>query len=98
MKIMLGLPTISGQYDVYVIQSIINQFPFINENHITLECNVIQNTLIHNARNAMAKNAIEKKCDYLFFLDSDCVLPNDTLKKLVEHDIVTGKQIGRAHV
>ena len=92
MKIMLGLPTISGQYDVYVIQSILNQLPYINENHITLECNVIQNTLIHNARNTMAQNAIEKECDYLFFLDSDCVLPNDTLKTLVEHDkdIVAG--------
>lgn len=92
MNFMFGLPSIDGKYDIQVVRTIINQFPYITNEHHTVECNLVHNTLIHNARNAMAKNVLEKDCDYLFFIDSDMVLPNDTLKRLVEHDkdIVSG--------
>jgi hypothetical protein len=92
MKFMFGLPTVSGNYDVLVLNSIINQFPYIIEGHHSVQCNVVHNTLIHNARNKIAKDAVEQECDYLFFIDSDCVLPENALKTLVNHnkDIVAG--------
>jgi len=92
MKVLLGLPTISGQYDIHVIKSILNQLEYITESKSKVECCVIQNTLIHNARQAIAKAAIERECDYLLFIDSDCVIPENSLKTLIGHnkDIVSG--------
>ena len=43
-------------------------------------------------RNAMIRQALETNCDYVFFIDDDCLIPPPTLKKLLAHDvdIVTG--------
>ena len=45
---------------------------------------MITNTLIYNARNLIAKNAVEAGFDYVLWLDSDMVFPSDTLKRLLE--------------
>jgi hypothetical protein len=92
MRFMFGLPTVTGWYDILVTNSILNQHAFIIEGHHQLINNVISHTLIHSARGQIAMSAIKNKCDYLFFIDSDCVLPPDALKRLVAHDkdIVAG--------
>ena len=43
---------------------------------------VVKNTLIYNARNTIAGNAIKKGFDRVLFLDSDLDFPADTLKRL----------------
>lgn len=90
MKFLLGLPSIDGKYDVMVLSSIINQLEFINSDKHEIQCHVLKNTMIYNARNQIAEAA--KDYDYLFFIDSDCVLPNGTLQRLFNHkkDIVAG--------
>jgi hypothetical protein len=96
VNFLVGLPSVNNYANINVIHSIIDQFPYIVAGKHTIQCVTITNTLIHNARNQIAKTAIEKDADYLFFIDSDCVLPTvngiPALQRLVEHDkdIVAG--------
>lgn len=58
--------------------------------------NVKSNSMVYDARNAFALEAINGKYDYLVFLDSDIVMEPDTVIRLVEDieqsgaDLVTG--------
>lgn len=45
-------------------------------------CGFIQNTLIYNARNMIAHNAIEDGFDRVLWLDSDMILPPDAMRVL----------------
>lgn len=61
------------------------------------ECFVsfIIGSLIYDARNNFAKQALSTNADYVLFLDSDMVFPIDVMKRLHKHmedgkDIVTG--------
>lgn len=52
-------------------------------------------SLIYDARNSFAKQAIKVGADYVLWLDSDMIFPQDTLKKMLRHmaegkDIVSG--------
>lgn len=55
---------------------------------------MITNTQIHNARNTIAKGAVDAGFDYVLWLDSDMVFDRDILKKLLNdadgRDYVTG--------
>lgn len=99
MKFWVGIPSVNNQVDVNVVGSIINQLPFFIEGHHGIQCQIITHTLIHSARNLIAKSAVENGADYLFFLDSDCVIPMETLKRLVEHDkdIVAGMYFQKSY-
>jgi len=56
------------------------------------------------SRNTIAKYAMDNKFDYVFYLDSDIMLPKNGIKNLLSHDkdIVSGvyayKQLGRNDV
>jgi glycosyltransferase involved in cell wall biosynthesis/GT2 family glycosyltransferase len=52
---------------------------------------------IDQVRNLMAHYTIENNYDYIFYLDSDIVLPDNTLLRLLSHDkdIVSGMYIQR---
>jgi glycosyltransferase involved in cell wall biosynthesis/2-polyprenyl-3-methyl-5-hydroxy-6-metoxy-1,4-benzoquinol methylase/GT2 family glycosyltransferase len=52
---------------------------------------------IDQVRNLMAHYTIENNYDYIFYLDSDIILPNNTLLKLLsdDKDIVSGMYIQR---
>jgi cellulose synthase/poly-beta-1,6-N-acetylglucosamine synthase-like glycosyltransferase len=97
MKFMFGLPSATGWFDTHVVSSVLNQLAFIVEGHHGVVNRLVHHTLIHNARNQIVMSAIEQECDYLFFIDSDCVLPVDALKKLVadDKDIVAGMYFGK---
>lgn len=97
MQFLFGLPSATGWFDTLVISSILNQLAFIVEGHHGVMNRLVHHTLIHNARNQIVMSAIDAKCDYLFFIDSDCVLPPDALKRLVAHDkdIVSGMYFGK---
>lgn len=90
MRFLVGLPTTDGKFDSMVIKSILNQLDFITREHHAMQSCIIKSTMIHNARNSIATES--KNYDYLFFIDSDCVLPDGTLERLVRHDkdIVAG--------
>ena len=45
---------------------------------------MIQNTQVHNARNLIARQAVEAGFDYVLWLDSDMIFPSYTLKRLLE--------------
>ena len=51
-------------------------------------------SLIYTSRNNLASMAVQKGVDYVLWLDSDMIFPNDVLKKLLEDrekgDIITG--------
>ena len=97
LKIMFGLPCATGWYNTYVMTSIVNQLAYVLRGHHGITNALVHNTLIHSARNQIAVSAVEKEFDYLFFIDSDCVIPEDTLERLVEHDkdIVAGMYFGK---
>jgi len=92
MNFLIGLPSVDNTANINVIHSLIDQLPYIVAERHAIQCMTVTNTLIHNARNQIADAAVERGVDYLFFLDSDCILPEDALKRLVHHDkdIVAG--------
>ena len=53
-------------------------------------CAFIKGTLIYNARNTIAQNAIKHGFDRVFWVDSDIILPRDALMKL-SADMDAGK-------
>lgn len=61
------------------------------------ECYVsfIVGSLIYDARNTLAKQALAVGADYILWFDSDMLIPADTMQKMIKHmeegkDIVTG--------
>lgn len=86
MKFLVGLPSIDGRLNINVIHSLLDQLAYIVAEHHQLQCSTVTNTLIYAARNQIAERAVKGGYDYLFFLDSDCIIPPDTLKRLVHHD------------
>ena len=90
MRFLIGLPSVDNKANIDVIHSFLNQLDYITRSGHFIQCATITNTLIHNARNQIAK--ISKDYDYLFFLDSDCILPIGTIEKLAgyDKDIVAG--------
>lgn len=47
---------------------------------------------VDEARNRIAKTAIQNECDYIFFVDSDVIIQHGQLERLVSHnkDAITG--------
>jgi hypothetical protein len=86
MKYLIGLPCVDGRAHIEVVSSILDQIEFITRGKHTVRCQAIKHTLIHNARNAIAAAAIQYDYDYVFFIDSDCILPPKTLEKLTGYD------------
>lgn len=59
------------------------------------------NSLVYDSRNLMSLSAIEQGFDYVFWLDSDMIVPPDTLRRLLKTaetfpaDMVTGLYVKR---
>jgi hypothetical protein len=45
---------------------------------------VVERMLIHQARNVLAEGFMRTECDWAFWMDSDMLMPADTIVKLVE--------------
>ena len=56
-------------------------------------------SLVYDARNSLALNAIKAEADYVMWFDSDMVFPSNTLEKLIEDrdkgDIITSCPHGK---
>lgn len=53
---------------------------------------VVSNSLVYEARNSLAINAVESGCDYILWLDSDMMVPPDTLLRLLQDAEETGAE------
>jgi len=90
LKIAIGVPTnrLIKAKTVKSLMDLIVYSPEINFELIvaTRGYNTSEN------RNYIAAQALQKKCDYLFFVDDDMILPSNTLSDLLlcDKDIVGG--------
>ena len=68
------------------------------EGEVTLS--MMSGSLVYESRNKLAKQALSMGADYILWLDSDMVFPDDTLIRMLEHmkdkEIVTGLYFRRA--
>lgn len=79
-RVMIGIPTLDMVQATF-FSSILNmQYREQDE----YQYNVRSNSLVYNARNMMAMDAINGKFDYLIFLDSDMALEPDTIIRLLD--------------
>lgn len=79
-RILLAIPT--GENVPYeVMESIYNlKIP----KTVTTELKILRSYSISNGRTDLVNYAIENKFDYIFFIDSDVILPQDSLIKLYD--------------
>ena len=87
MKILVAVPC--GQdIPVQTVKCLLEMYSDIHDVARILH----PGSLVYNARNALAINAIEYNCDYLLFIDSDMTFEPNIIDKLVDldQDIVTG--------
>lgn len=90
-SILIAIPT-QKYIETDTITSLFNmQRP--KKTHLHLEC--FHGYRIDQTRNAICEMAINFMFDHVFFVDSDIVLPTNTLVKLLEHeqDIISGVYI-----
>jgi hypothetical protein len=78
--LMIGIPTLGRPVPLNWALSFKSLNPPINYNTVF---HIINGAAVADARNEMAKQAIEKGCKYLFFLGDDVVVPNHTLRQLI---------------
>lgn len=84
-RVMIALPSY-GQVDT--------QFA-VQLSHIVLEAqaagietpvHTVLGSVIHKSRNILVRQARERECTHLWFLDTDMILPDGTLPSLLAHD------------
>ena len=91
MKILLGMPcirTIPSKTVISLIQTADKEF---------VHPMLVEGSLVYDARDAIAKTAVENDYDYVLYVDSDMVFTADDVKQIVSHnaDICTGLYITR---
>ncbi|NLB80942.1 MAG: hypothetical protein GX800_04885 [Clostridiaceae bacterium] len=88
MKVLIAMPT-ARYIETHTFLSVYNlerpkdvETPFV----------AIEGYSVDTSRNMIVKEAIEQKADYILWVDSDMILPEDALIRLLSHnkDIVTG--------
>jgi hypothetical protein len=97
-RILLGLPN-TGYYHFMTVSSLVSL-------EIPKDCQIsfrfVSNCLIYDARESLAKYAIDNGFDYLLMIDSDMVLPRNTLVELMDnldngYDLSTGLIFKRSY-
>jgi GT2 family glycosyltransferase len=79
--ILIGMPCGSGMVPALMLQSMLALRKPLPSAFLAVER---QRT--DKARNALVKEALDKGCDYLFMVDDDNPIPEDTLEKFLEDD------------
>lgn len=89
--ILLAVPT-SKYVETETIEAIYNLI--IPKDYKTY-LKIVQGYAVHQARNILVDIAIKNNIDYIFWIDSDIILPTDILKGLLEdnQDIICGYYI-----
>ena len=80
-SILIGMPSGSGQVPVSMVQSLLQL-------HKPYPCAfmAVERQRIDKARNAIAMEALRGGFDYLFFIDDDNPVPEDTLERFIQDD------------
>lgn len=83
-KILVGMPTM-GNMDIEAVKALM-QLEFNGS------VDIISESLVYDARDKIAMDALAAKVDYVMWLDSDIIYPADIVTKLMSHnkDMVTG--------
>jgi GT2 family glycosyltransferase len=97
-KILIGLPN-TGYYHFMTVSSIVSLA--IPPNH-NVGFRFVSNCLIYDAREKLAEYAVNEGYDYLLFIDSDMVLPSNTVLYMLEDmkngaEMVTGMIFKRSY-
>lgn len=86
MKILIAVPCLDMVYAEFVNH--------LNKLEMPCKCDVVllPGALIYSARDKLAEMACKENYDYILFVDSDMILPTNTIAKLLSHnkDIVSG--------
>jgi len=82
MKIMVAIPC-GDALDVRFVDSLTSML-FHVPSDVSIAVQFESGSLIYEARNNLAKRAIENEFDYILWLDSDVVFNGDLLKRMIE--------------
>jgi hypothetical protein len=96
MKIMIGLP-IHRPMEFKVFQSFISMVN--RKSNIEYQFSMIQNSIVHDAREWIADQFIKSDCSHLMFIDSDMTFHPKSVEYLLRHekDFVTAKAFKRVY-
>ena len=91
MRVLLGMPCIKN----IPFKTVVSLLQTAKKG--VVEPYMVEGSLIYDAREGIAKFAIENDYDYVLYVDSDMVFGPDDLKKLISHDadIVSGLYVSR---
>ena len=91
MKILLGMPT-TGKIPTKTVGSLMR----VAERDV-IEPLLIEGSLVYDARDDIARFAVDNGYDYALYIDSDMIFTLDDINKLLAHDvgICTGLYITR---
>ena len=94
-KILIAVPMMST-----VCSEFFTSMMAIQTGGYQCQLGVEMNSLVYEARNRLVLQAIDNKCDYIMWFDSDMVIPPDTLVRLVHwaeegYDMVSGLYFAR---
>ena len=90
MKLLICVPTFDGSIKSKTAESLGNAVEYLHERRFFNDEVVYRYPRgydVARARNFMVRWAIEEKADYVFMVDSDMVLPSDSLLNLIEDDV-----------
>lgn len=98
-RILIGLPN-TGYYHFMTFNSIVGlEIP----KDVQISFRFVSNCLIYDARESLVKYAIEQNYDYILMIDSDMVLPRNTIVNLLDmienkgYDLATGLIFKRSY-
>lgn len=88
MKILIGMPSLTGQIHLKLTQALLT---LKVKPEWTIDFSFTERVLVDRARNAIAETMLNQGFDYLLFLDDDQIPPSDILYQMMEldKDIVT---------
>ena len=90
LKVLIAVPTV-GQIPTKTVMSLI-MLMFQKTEAVEYLLRFTENSLVYDARNEMAKIAVEGNADYVLWIDSDMTFPADALQRMLadDKDVVTG--------
>jgi hypothetical protein len=96
MKVMIGVP-IHRPIEFRVFESFIRLLN--RKTDIQYEFSMIQNSIVHDAREFIADQFIKSDCSHLMFIDSDMTFHPQSVEYLLRHgkDFVTAKAFKRVY-
>lgn len=85
MEKLAVLCPVAESVDPVVFQHTMAMISFASQNGVEIkQVGVTKRTLIHSARNALAKGFLSTDCEWAFWMDSDMLLPANAINRLLE--------------